>query len=272
MVSLVTVHGRGSLFDIYSLLHFSLVPVGFTDQYFKIVFFVDNWHCCMCLLFKNLQSNVCHLLQTMAKLEEIECSIPSKRRTIHKLCSGFALSYIYVSGKPHFNVFLSIGQLSLLIVSSLYVQFDYLYTIKIYYREHGFKKGHVAYIESEGWHKEGQYSCGAAWTKFMARPMPHLLRSCGDISGEIFVLNKTDNTLLAFINIISNSARIVSVHKMLSSLQIVPSPNERIYWQCFTAAGSTQEMVAPHHGNWMYFVAPRGFRKPIDLQLGLYSL
>ena len=48
MVSLVSVHGRGSMFDIYiyiyiyiyniySLLHFSLVPVGFTGQYFSVL-------------------------------------------------------------------------------------------------------------------------------------------------------------------------------------------------------------------------------------------
>ena len=30
MVFLNSVHGRGSLFDLYGLLHFSLVPVGFT--------------------------------------------------------------------------------------------------------------------------------------------------------------------------------------------------------------------------------------------------
>ena len=33
MVSLISVHGRGSLSDVYGLLHFSLVPVGFTGQY-----------------------------------------------------------------------------------------------------------------------------------------------------------------------------------------------------------------------------------------------
>ena len=38
MVSLVSVHGRGSLFDRYSLLHFSLVPVGFTGQYFSVLY------------------------------------------------------------------------------------------------------------------------------------------------------------------------------------------------------------------------------------------
>ena len=37
MVSLVSVHGRSSLFDICSLLHFSLVPVGFTGQYFSVL-------------------------------------------------------------------------------------------------------------------------------------------------------------------------------------------------------------------------------------------
>ena len=37
MVSLVSVHGRDSLFDIYSLLHVSLVPVGFTGQYFSVL-------------------------------------------------------------------------------------------------------------------------------------------------------------------------------------------------------------------------------------------
>ena len=37
MVSLISVHGRGSLSDVYGLLHLSLVPVGFTGQYF--VFF-----------------------------------------------------------------------------------------------------------------------------------------------------------------------------------------------------------------------------------------
>ena len=35
MVSLVSVHARGSLFDVYGLLHFSLVPVGFMGQYFS---------------------------------------------------------------------------------------------------------------------------------------------------------------------------------------------------------------------------------------------
>ena len=38
MVSLVSVHGRGSLFDVYSLFHFSLAPVGFTGT---LVFFMD---------------------------------------------------------------------------------------------------------------------------------------------------------------------------------------------------------------------------------------
>ena len=33
VVSLVFVHGRGSPFDTYSLLNFSLVQVGFTRQY-----------------------------------------------------------------------------------------------------------------------------------------------------------------------------------------------------------------------------------------------
>ena len=36
MVSLVSVHGRGSLFYEYGLLHFSFVPVGFTGQYFCV--------------------------------------------------------------------------------------------------------------------------------------------------------------------------------------------------------------------------------------------
>ena len=33
MVSLISVHDRGSLSDVYGLLHFSLMPVGFTSQY-----------------------------------------------------------------------------------------------------------------------------------------------------------------------------------------------------------------------------------------------
>ena len=37
MVSLIFVHGRGSLSDVYGLLHFSLVPVGFTGQYFCVL-------------------------------------------------------------------------------------------------------------------------------------------------------------------------------------------------------------------------------------------
>ena len=37
MVSLISVHGRGSLSDVYGLLHFSLVPVGFTGQYFCVL-------------------------------------------------------------------------------------------------------------------------------------------------------------------------------------------------------------------------------------------
>ena len=36
VVSLVSVHGRGSMFDVYGLLHFPLVPVGFTGQYFSV--------------------------------------------------------------------------------------------------------------------------------------------------------------------------------------------------------------------------------------------
>ena len=39
MVSLISVHGRGSLSDVYGLLHFSLVPVGFTGVN---VFLVDT--------------------------------------------------------------------------------------------------------------------------------------------------------------------------------------------------------------------------------------
>ena len=37
MVFLVSVHGRGSLSDVYVLLHFSLAPVGFTGQYFSVL-------------------------------------------------------------------------------------------------------------------------------------------------------------------------------------------------------------------------------------------
>ena len=35
--NLISVHGRGSLSDVYGLLHFSLVPVGFTGQYFCVL-------------------------------------------------------------------------------------------------------------------------------------------------------------------------------------------------------------------------------------------
>ena len=31
------VHGRGSLSDVYGLLHFFLVPVGLTGQYFSVL-------------------------------------------------------------------------------------------------------------------------------------------------------------------------------------------------------------------------------------------
>ena len=37
IVSVASVHGRGSLSDVYGLLHFSLVPVGFTGQYFCVL-------------------------------------------------------------------------------------------------------------------------------------------------------------------------------------------------------------------------------------------
>ena len=37
MVSLVSVHGRGTLFGVHGLLHFSLVTVGFTGQYFCVI-------------------------------------------------------------------------------------------------------------------------------------------------------------------------------------------------------------------------------------------
>ena len=37
MVSLISVHGRGSLSDVYGLLHFSLVPGGFTGEYFCVL-------------------------------------------------------------------------------------------------------------------------------------------------------------------------------------------------------------------------------------------
>ena len=37
MVSLISIHGKGSLSDVYGLLHFSLVPVGFTGQYFSVL-------------------------------------------------------------------------------------------------------------------------------------------------------------------------------------------------------------------------------------------
>ena len=34
VASLISVHDRGSLSDVYGLIHLSLVPVGFTGQYF----------------------------------------------------------------------------------------------------------------------------------------------------------------------------------------------------------------------------------------------
>ena len=34
---LISVHGRGSLSDVYGLLHLSLVSVGFTGQYFCVL-------------------------------------------------------------------------------------------------------------------------------------------------------------------------------------------------------------------------------------------
>ena len=37
MVSLISVHGRGSLSDVYGLINLSLVPVGFTGQYFSVL-------------------------------------------------------------------------------------------------------------------------------------------------------------------------------------------------------------------------------------------
>ena len=44
MVSLISVHGRGSLSEEYGLLHFSLVPVGFKGQYFYVL--LGNWVSC----------------------------------------------------------------------------------------------------------------------------------------------------------------------------------------------------------------------------------
>ena len=37
VVSLVSVHGQGSLFDVYGLLHFPLAPVRFSGQYFGVI-------------------------------------------------------------------------------------------------------------------------------------------------------------------------------------------------------------------------------------------
>ena len=46
VVSLISVHGRSSLSDVYGLIHFSLVPVGFMGPYFSVL----HRHC-------RLQSN-----------------------------------------------------------------------------------------------------------------------------------------------------------------------------------------------------------------------
>ena len=42
MVSLISVHGRSSLSDVYGLLHFSLVPVGFTGQCIVVLSTVEG--------------------------------------------------------------------------------------------------------------------------------------------------------------------------------------------------------------------------------------
>ena len=45
MVSVISVHGRGSLFDVYSLLHFSLLPVGFPDQVIRTLVLSMDTEC-----------------------------------------------------------------------------------------------------------------------------------------------------------------------------------------------------------------------------------
>ena len=74
MVSLVSVHGRGALFDIYiySLLHFSLVPFGFTGQYFSVL----HGHRVSC--GPTMISYSCWFIQVCVFFESLaECSLGS---------------------------------------------------------------------------------------------------------------------------------------------------------------------------------------------------
>ena len=70
MVSLISVHGRGSLSDVYGLLHFSLVPVGFTGQYFCVL----QWHWVSC--GPAMVSYSCWFIQVCVFFESLaECSL-----------------------------------------------------------------------------------------------------------------------------------------------------------------------------------------------------
>ena len=82
MVSLVSVHGRGSLFDVYilySLLHFSLVPVEFMGQYFGVL--CGHWVSCD----PTIISYSCWFIQVHMFFESLaECQIiPQKSEATH---------------------------------------------------------------------------------------------------------------------------------------------------------------------------------------------
>ena len=70
MVFLISVHGRGSLSDVYGLLHFSLVPVGFTGQYFCVLH--GHWVSCGPAMI----SYSCWFFQVCVFFESLaECSL-----------------------------------------------------------------------------------------------------------------------------------------------------------------------------------------------------
>ena len=70
MVSLISVHGRGSLSNVYGLLQFFFLPVGFTGQYFSVLH--GHWVSCAPAMI----SYSCLFVQVCVFFEYVtECSL-----------------------------------------------------------------------------------------------------------------------------------------------------------------------------------------------------
>ena len=115
MVSLVSVHGKGSLFNMYSLLHFSLVPVGFTGYYFGVLH--EHWVSCgpamvsysfwfiqVCVFFESLAEFSLGFTYVCVAVVDVTRDVIDDSTLVFFRCFVFRVYYHWAEGVRRFVV------------------------------------------------------------------------------------------------------------------------------------------------------------------------